>query len=323
MKFKLESGICTDVGQIRKVNEDFAGVYQVPQGELYIVCDGMGGYAGGKIAAAIAAEAISTVFSNHGPNDNIPDIFFEAYQTGNLAIKHAAEIDPDISHMGSTAVAMVISNDKAYIANIGDSRIYLIRDGSLVQLTKDHSLVQSLVDLGILRKSRVSEHPQKNVITRSLGSNKDDLPDVFDVPIDLLLGDTFVLCTDGLTQHIEDAEIEEIASQKSPADAVYILVDWANQRGGQDNITALVVKVVDSLEENKSYPNFFGFLKDKKAHLIITFIVISLILVFFGLNRYFACQENKKNTDYFLPNNESFEIKKPFQAFDAASKPYS
>lgn len=252
MKTKLGISNLSDIGKVRKANEDYFGAYTCANGNLIIVCDGMGGYKGGAIASHIAVDTIKAHF------DNLTGKFFEVDELKNalikadLAIKNKAKEDKELSEMGSTVVVLFIKEGQAFTAHIGDSRIYMIRGKKIHMLTKDHSLVQQLVEAGIITAEAAKEHPQKNIITRSLGADDSGEPEVAQ-PFQTFKNDKYILCSDGLTGYLEDDEILQIVNVNPIQDACRILIDTANERGGKDNITVQIVEVKNgkTLPENR------------------------------------------------------------------------
>jgi protein phosphatase len=241
-KFKIEIGNHSDVGRVREINEDYFGSFQGNYGELLIVCDGMGGHKGGEIASRLSVESIKNHFESLNNSFNPVKEIRASIQSANNTLIDTAKNDPALNEMGSTVVITLLQEDKAYIANLGDSRIYLCREGEIKQLTKDHSLVQQMVDSRMISQEEAKHHPQKNVITRSLGIGLQTEPEVSE-KIKIKEGDIFILCSDGLTTFVNDSEILKIVSNESVQDAADKLVDLANQRGGEDNITIQIAKV--------------------------------------------------------------------------------
>jgi protein phosphatase len=241
-KLKIEIGNHSDVGRVREVNEDYFGSFQGQYGELLVVCDGMGGHKGGEIASRLSVESIRNHFESLNNSFNPIKELKASIQSANNTLIDTAKIDPALNEMGSTVVITLLQNDKAYIANLGDSRIYLCRDGEIKQLTKDHSLVQQMVDSRMISQEEAKHHPQKNVITRSLGIGLQTEPEVSE-EIKLKDCDIFILCSDGLTTFVDDNEILKIVLNDPVQEAANKLVDLANERGGEDNITVQIVKV--------------------------------------------------------------------------------
>ncbi|MBT8379553.1 MAG: Stp1/IreP family PP2C-type Ser/Thr phosphatase [Ignavibacteria bacterium] len=244
-KFKIEIGNHSDVGRVREINEDYFGSFQGSYGELLIVCDGMGGHKGGEIASRLSVESIKNHFEKLNNSFNPVKELKSSIQSANHTLMDAAKNDPALNDMGSTVVITLLQDDNAYTANLGDSRIYLCRDGEIKQLTKDHSLVQQMVDSRMISEEEAKHHPQKNVITRSLGIGVETEPEVSD-EIKIKVGDTFILCSDGLTTFVSNSEILKIVSNGTVQDAANKLIELANKRGGEDNITVQIAKVTNS-----------------------------------------------------------------------------
>lgn len=233
----------SDVGKVRQANEDYFGYFSGSWGELIIVCDGMGGNKGGYTASRVAIATIKNHF------ENLPEQFDEkeelraALVAADVELKRQSQESEELREMGATAVILLLRNDEAFTAHIGDSRIYLIREQRIYQLTRDHSLVQQLVDAKIITPEAARVHPKRNVISRSLGADGNSEPEV-DEPFTLFKDDRFVLCTDGLTTYVDGEELKDEVLQHSVFEACDRLVNLANERGGKDNITVQVVQVI-------------------------------------------------------------------------------
>jgi protein phosphatase len=209
---------------------------------LFVVADGMGGHRGGEIASALAVKTIeSSYYADTGPSRSAA--LKLAVEGANRLILEEAISNPSLTGMGTTCTAMAVHGGFAYFVHVGDSRAYVLREGEFVQLTQDHSLVGEMVRSGILSDEDARNHPKRNVITRSLGVQSTVVADTPFTPFKLEQNDVFVLCSDGLTSMVDDAEIAELAEGNTPSTTTKMLVDLANQRGGKDNITAVVVKV--------------------------------------------------------------------------------
>lgn len=247
----------TDIGQVRSTNQDSFLIDD--KTHLYIVADGMGGHAGGEIASRLCIEKIAEYIAGHEEvfslekNKDFPTS--EALITVSDAVNHASSKiyeasleDPSLRGMGTTATMVKIVGNQAIYAHVGDSRLYLLRAGFLYQITFDHSLVSEQVRAGIISAEEAENHHLKNVITRSVGYQEEE--DVDTGALTLEQADRLLLCSDGLYGKVNDCEVSKAAASLG-LDAVSALVDLANDRGGEDNITALVVQI-DSLSENES-----------------------------------------------------------------------
>ncbi len=246
-QLRLDVAQLTDVGRKREHNEDNMA-YVIPKdlqvmavkGALFIVADGMGGHAAGEVASEIAVDTVSNVYYMDD-NEDVAGPLLQAIKRANSAIHQRAAENMLRSGMGTTCVAAVLRGNMAYISNVGDSRAYLIRQGQARQITQDHSWVAEQVRAGLLTEDQARIHAQRNVITRCLGTQQDVEVDVFREQ--LQEGDTLVLCTDGLSGLISDEELMRIVEVSIPQESVYHLVERANENGGPDNITAIVVRV--------------------------------------------------------------------------------
>jgi protein phosphatase len=236
----LRWGSATDVGKVRATNQD--RLLEDPP--LFAVADGMGGHAAGEVAALTAVEALRSAFSGHASADGLVAAAAEA----NRSVWRRAAADPDLRGMGTTLVALALvseeGEDRLAIVNVGDSRLYRLRNGELEQLTTDHRLVQELVDEGQLSEAEASVHPQRNVLTRALGVDPDVAVDVLQVlPFK---GDRYLLCSDGLSGELADRQLASVLRRfADPQEAARELIADAKANGGADNITVVIVDVVD------------------------------------------------------------------------------
>lgn len=240
MKLHLDIGNHSDVGKARERNEDYFGSFSGGFGNLLVVCDGMGGHKGGEIASRLAVETLKNHFEELSGDFNPTEEIRKALQEANDSLIETAERDSSLADMGSTVVLVLIRENLAYCASLGDSRIYLVTENGIRQFTKDHSLVQQMVDSNMITKEEAKDHPKKNVITKALGIDEALDPDIHD-PLGLKENYKLVLCTDGLTSTVNGEEILEKVENNSPQQASQKLVDLANERGGADNITVQVV----------------------------------------------------------------------------------
>lgn len=239
----LAWGSRSDVGLVRGHNED-SFLVQAP---LFAVCDGMGGHAAGEVASSIAVSTIAE--KAPAGADNV--LLGVAVEAANTAVMLGAEQGVGKPGMGCTASCCLIEEGKMAIAHVGDSRIYLLRHGSLVRVTHDHSYVEELVDSGQITADEARTHPSRSIITRALGSDPDMYADHFSLEVSN--GDRVILCSDGLSSMIADSEIEALAvSSATPQQAADNLVAAALTAGGLDNVTVVVVDVVDDGTAEKS-----------------------------------------------------------------------
>lgn len=227
----------TNIGNIRDENQDALAWFSHSTCELFIVADGVGGELGGSIAANLAVEAINGVFARD--KAPVPELLENAIKEANRQIFE----DSRYPKMCTTIVVLVIQDYIAHVAHVGDSRIYFYREGHLEQLTKDHSKVQEEVDKGNLSADEAENHWASNIITRSLGINRDVNVEMGLEPIELHSGDQLLLCTDGLSGMVHAEDIRKILSKNNVEDACKNLISSALNKGGDDNITAQIVSV--------------------------------------------------------------------------------
>jgi len=252
-QLRLDVAQLTDVGRKREHNEDNMA-YVIPKdeqvmikkGALFIVADGMGGHAAGEVASEIAVDTVSNVYYQDD-SDDVAVSLLHAIRRANASIYQRAAENMLRTGMGTTCVAAVLRGNMAYIANVGDSRAYLLRGSQVKQISQDHSWVAEQVRAGLLTEDQARTHAQRNVITRCLGTQAEVDIDVFQE--ELNDGDSFVLCSDGLSGLISDEELRRIVDQYLPQESVYHLVERANLNGGPDNITAIVVRIHEVGEE--------------------------------------------------------------------------
>ncbi len=239
----------TDVGLKRQHNEDNVA-YIIPKdqeilakkGALFIVADGMGGHAAGEVASEMAVSTVSTLY--YQDEGDVPECLLRSVKYANAIIFQTAMEQVEHNGMGTTCVAAVLLGGTAYIANVGDSRAYLVHKGQVRQISVDHSWVAEQVRIGAMTEAEARSHEMRNMITRSLGSLPEVDVDIFVEPVEE--GDALVLCSDGLSGMISDKEILTIVEKYNPPECVYRLIERANAHGGNDNITALVVRVTFS-----------------------------------------------------------------------------
>ena len=227
----------THVGRVRSVNQD--AYYTPAAGEKFaVVADGMGGHRAGEIASKVAVEEF-TKWLRCAPRPG-EDTLRYAVTEANRAIYIKAKLEPDKAGMGTTLTALWFDSSRAYLAHVGDSRAYLLRDGEISQISRDHSLVAEMLERGEIKPDQARVHPQRHYITRALGTSAYVTPDIDH--FERREGDVWLLCSDGLTNYLEKNELEELLNGKSDwQQKVSLMVELALRRGGSDNITALVV----------------------------------------------------------------------------------
>ena len=232
----------TDTGIVREMNQDYYFMSETAVGNLpnlFIVADGMGGHKAGDYASRYSTQRVVASITRN-PGDQPVTILKEAIEKANELLVIESKEDENKAGMGTTIVAAVIEDSQLYVANVGDSRLYVIGD-TIMQITKDHSLVNEMVRMGEIDESQARVHPDKNIITRAIGASEHVEVDFFEV--ELSKDDTILLCSDGLTNMVSDEQILEIIKKNDTQQKqVTELVKTANNNGGRDNITAMIVK---------------------------------------------------------------------------------
>lgn len=243
----LRAAASTDVGRRRPANEDRYAM--APDLGLYLVADGMGGHRAGQVASEMAAEsAIRAVEALQGAAVSPAEKLRHAVACANREIHNAALHDDELRGMGTTLVAVLVGDERLALAHVGDSRAYLIRGDRIRLLTDDHSVVGELLRRQQISEADAREHPHRHVLTRALGVRKSTVPDLAELTPQP--GDQVLMCSDGLTAHLRDEEIlAKVLSTDEPQAACDLLVRSANERGGIDNITVLVVRYMVGLED--------------------------------------------------------------------------
>jgi PPM family protein phosphatase len=229
----------SDLGRKRSGNEDAFG-YSVEHG-VYVVCDGMGGAAAGEIASSLAVDEMMRQLTSRNSTNPLPTDAEHAIAAANRAIFTRAERNQKLNGMGTTLVALLVEDRHAWLINVGDSRGYRLRNSHLEQITVDHSLVEEQVRTGHMTRADALRSPLRNVITRALGTQNQVTPDIFELEAEP--GDLFMLCSDGLTRELSDPLIESMLTVGAPLEEICArLVAAANQAGGHDNITCLLIR---------------------------------------------------------------------------------
>lgn len=239
----------TDVGRVRASNEDsVAFVAPAPDtpearsGYLAIVADGMGGHAAGEVASALATEVVRRVF--YSLEAEPPRALKAAFDAANRAIFEQSERDPACRGMGTTCTAIVIRDGRLWLAHVGDSRAYIVRGGGVSQLSDDQTLHAQLVREGVMTREEAERSPGGNVILQAVGTREEIAPTIWPEGLPLEIGDVIVLCSDGLSNLVSEAELAAIVPDRAPRESCRLLVDAALAAGGHDNISVGVFRIV-------------------------------------------------------------------------------
>src|SRR3979490_1048679 len=245
----IEVASLTDIGRQRENNED-SYLYWEPasdeefgrKGRVAVVADGMGGYEGGQEASRLAVETLVEVYRDFG-GDDPQAALVEALQAAHEQIRQYSFAHPELRGMGTTCTAAAIVQDALYYVHVGDTRLYLIRDGQITRVTRDHSYVGRLVESGVISAEEAENHPQRNILTAALGTNPDLIMDSPAQPEPLRPDDVLLICSDGLWGQVRDSEILGAVENKSAEQAGRRLIELAPPRGGPDNITVEILRL--------------------------------------------------------------------------------
>ncbi len=233
----------TDIGKKRKMNQDYVYTSEMPVGplpNLFLVADGMGGHKAGDYASKCAIETIVETVESSSDTEAVP-VLEKAIRRANEVVRRRSKEDEALNGMGTTVVAATLEGDTMYVANVGDSRLYVVSPREIRQITRDHSLVEEMVRMGGLKREQARSHPDKNIITRAIGAEDEIEVDFFQVQ--LKHGDIVLMCSDGLTNMIEDEEIRMILhGQRDLVEKAESLVNAANNNGGKDNIAVVLIQ---------------------------------------------------------------------------------
>ncbi len=234
----------TDTGRVRSGNQDTFRAGELSDTAVYaVVCDGMGGPNGGAVASAVTADILQdrivTQYREDMPTASVFNLFESAIDAANIEVLDRAGEDASLTGMGTTVVAVLVQNDEAIIAHIGDSRLYHLSKNGLSQVTTDHSVVQEMIEKGQLTVAQAKNHPRKHFITRAVGVTQEVRADYDTVTLEK--GDRLLLCSDGLSNMLSDAVIAEILSGEDVPMLAQTLIQTANLAGGEDNVTAVVI----------------------------------------------------------------------------------
>jgi serine/threonine protein phosphatase PrpC len=254
-EWMVESSQLSDVGRKRRHNEDYVGFYEPGRpadleahGRLYVVADGVGGAAAGEVASEYVVKKIIHAYYQN-PGGELGARLQKAIEEANADVFAQNLSRADHREMATTVVAAVIRGDELVVANVGDSRAYIVRDKTIEQITEDHSLVAEMISDGSITAEQAETHPYRNVILRSVGAHETVQVDLFFR--ELAPNDILILCSDGLTHHVSDQELADAACAYPPAEATRRLVALANERGGEDNITVGIIHVSNSLVQGE------------------------------------------------------------------------
>ncbi|MFR1707817.1 MAG: Stp1/IreP family PP2C-type Ser/Thr phosphatase [Clostridium sp.] len=232
-------GIETDVGNKRNFNEDSVGYYEGEDFGIFIIADGMGGHNAGEVASKIARDTVMEYVINHRNDDSQEEILNEAILIANRKIYREGLLNEGCNGMGTTLVGAFLRGNNLTIVNIGDSRGYVLKKGGLFKVTRDHSLVQELLDNGTITSEEAINHPNKNVITRALGTNPVVKADYYN--IDIREVSKVILCSDGLTNEVSEEEISKVLQRDSENQCLE-LINMSKMNGGRDNISIIIFK---------------------------------------------------------------------------------
>lgn len=239
----------SDIGCQRENNEDSLGYWEpegdqefATKGRLAIVADGMGGYEGGQEASHLAVETVISLY-REGNGGDPQAVLNEAIQTAHERVREYGFAHPNLRGMGTTCTAIAVVGDELHYVHVGDTRLYLVRDGQITQVTRDHSYVGRLVESGVISREEAERHPQRNILTAALGTSADLIMDSPGRPEPLHARDVLVVCSDGLWGQVHDGEILEAVQGNGPEAACRELIGLARERGGPDNITVQILRL--------------------------------------------------------------------------------
>jgi PPM family protein phosphatase len=245
----IEVSSQSDIGCLRTNNEDSFGYWEpedddqfLRKGRLAVVADGMGGYEGGQEASRLAVETLVASYRDY-IGDDPQQALIEALQAAHEQIRRYSFAHPELRGMGTTCTAAAIVQDALYFVHVGDTRLYLIRDGQITRVTRDHSYVGRLVEAGMISAEEAETHPQRNILTAALGTNPDLIMDTPGHPEPLRPDDVLLICSDGLWGQVRDAELLAAVTGKTAEQAGAALIEQARARGGPDNITVEILRL--------------------------------------------------------------------------------
>ncbi len=289
--YNITIGNATDVGKVREQNEDYMAHFDTAFGYCVVLCDGMGGHNAGDKASQNAASAIKYFLQDEKNADvSIPTALKNAIEFANYQLREMAAQNPELKGMGTTCVLALIKGKELFAAHAGDSRLYLIRNKKIKQITKDHSTVQNLVDSGALTEKEAELSDKKNQITKAIGIFEKVNPTVTQTAIPLLYNDKILMCSDGLTGHVNNKSINEIVNATDDVQSASMqLLEKANIGGGYDNITVQIIH----------YTGKSSVVKKKqllKKYAITSILIISIVAVCSWVYKKQKKQPQSKNT---------------------------
>ena len=253
---KYEFKLHTDIGIVREVNEDNMGhMLNTPSGDIFVVCDGMGGHVGGKIASTVGVESIISNLVQR-PQANLHVGISNALIFANEQVLGRTVMEPSLKGMGSTATVAVIKDELLYVGHVGDSRAYIVSNGRLHRVTRDDSYVQMLVDNNTITEDEAEIHPQKNRILKALGSQNALEPNSASRPFKMKADDLLLLCSDGLCSMVVDEAIEQLIDPNDLQGSINQLHSMAMNNGGKDNITIILLKVIESPHSTSDFTHY-------------------------------------------------------------------
>lgn len=287
----------TDVGMTRQVNEDSMTIFDSPNGQVMVVCDGMGGQAAGDVASRLSVDIIESILTDN-QFETPEEAIRRSVVAANLAVLNRTSQQPELEGMGSTCVMLIIKDGQVYCGWVGDSRIYYIANHTIRQISHDQSYVQQLVDKGLITAAEAANHPQKNEILNCIGLQGMTPPETLTMPITPEEGSVFLLCSDGLSGMIDDRQIERVVSNsdmtlQQKADR---LITLANEAGGLDNITVEMVQFGSPAVIGNGIAAGAGTAKKKSKSLLYSIIAIIVVAVvcLAGGHFYIKQQESDK-----------------------------
>ncbi|AYD40017.1 Stp1/IreP family PP2C-type Ser/Thr phosphatase [Clostridium fermenticellae] len=231
-------GMLSDVGNFRKINEDYLGFLSKNECDIYVIADGMGGHNAGEVASKLAVDTTIEYVKSLNSIDDMDNALVEGIKLANKKIFEVSKSGERLRGMGTTITACLVKDKDMVVANVGDSSCYILKEDGLVKVTKDHSLVQQLVDEGSITEEEAVDHPNKNIITRALGTNISVEIDTFDVKLNDIK--KVILCTDGLSNDVSLSEMYDIILKNDNEDACKQLVELSKLKGARDNISVIV-----------------------------------------------------------------------------------